>query len=162
MNYRIIFIIVTCLITLRVEGATVRVTAVENGRTLVVERHGKTEKVTLAGVAITDDAAARTLLEWTLVSRWVSLEQVEGGQLVYRSPDALFVNRELVTRGFARATLPGIEAESHVAVTYLGTLNLPGVRPQPPSVRNEPAKRSGSAPSHRPPASRLSRPRGRR
>ncbi|HEX8620268.1 MAG TPA: hypothetical protein VF911_21995 [Thermoanaerobaculia bacterium] len=162
MNYRIIFILVTCFMTLRAEGATVRVARVENGRTLVVERHGKLETVTLAGVTITDDAAARAMLEWTLGSRWVSLEEAAGGQLVYRSPDALFVNRELVTRGFARATLPGIEEESHVAVTYLGTLNLPGPRPQPPAVRNAPATRNGSAPNRRPPAPRLSRrrPRG--
>lgn len=159
MSYRNILLIVTFFFALRAEGAMVRVAAVENGRTLVVERNGNRERVTLAGVAITDDASARTLLEWTLVSRWVMLEESSGGQLVYRSPDALFVNRELVARGFARATLPGIEAESHVPVTYLGTLDLPAPSP---AVRSAPAAQSGSAPSSRRSASRSRQSRRRR
>ncbi|HYK02044.1 MAG TPA: hypothetical protein VE974_09820 [Thermoanaerobaculia bacterium] len=158
MNTRHILLLLTLFIALRAEGATVRVTAVENGRTLVVERHGKSERVTLAGVAVTDDASARTMLEWTLVSRWVSLEQTSGGHFVYRSPDALFINRELVLRGFARATLSGIEPVSHVPVTYLGTLDLPAPTP---AVRNASGSRTGSAPSSRRSTSRSRRP-GRR
>jgi hypothetical protein len=157
MNYRHILLIVTLFIALRAEGAMVRVTAVENGRTLVVERNGKTERVTLAGVTITDETSARTMLEWTLTSRWVSLEETAGGQLVYRSPDALFVNRELVLRGFARATLPGIEPTSHVPVTYLGTLDLPGTRPAP-AVKSATAAKTGNAPTSRRSASRSRRP----
>ena len=157
MNYRHILLIVTLFLALRAEGAMVRVTGVENARTLIVERNGKPERVTLAGVAITDDASARALLEWTLVSRWVSLEETSGGQLVYRSPDALCVNRELVLRGFARATLPGIEPVSHVPVTYLGTLNPPSRAPAP-AVRSATAKQSGSAPSSRRSTSRSRRP----
>jgi hypothetical protein len=158
MNIRHILLILTLFIALRAEGAMVRVTAVENSRTLVVDRNGKAERVTLAGVAITDDASARALLEWTLVSRWVSLEETSGGHFVYRSPDALFVNRELVLRRFARATLPDIEPVSHVAVTYLGTLDLPAPAP---AVRTAPARRTDNAPSSRRSTSRSRRP-GRR
>ncbi len=161
MNYRHIVLIVTFFFALRLEGAMVRVTGVEDARTLVVERNGKPERVTLAGVAITDDASARALLEWTLVSRWVSLEEASGGHFVYRSPDALFVNRELVLRGFARATLPGIEPVSHVPVTYLGTLNPPAPS-RAPAVRSAAGSRSGSAPSSRPSTSRSRPPRRRR
>lgn len=159
MNSKTILLILTLFIALRAEGAMVRVTAVENGRTLLVERNGKPESVTLAGVAITDDASARTMLEWTLVSRWVSLEEASGGHFVYRSPDALFVNRELVLRRFARATLPGIEPVSHVPVTYLGTLDLPAPSP---AVRTAPARKSYSAPSSRRSTSRSRQPRRQR
>lgn len=158
MNPKSTLLILTLFIALRAEGAMVRVTAVENGRTLLVERNGKPERVTLAGVAITDEASARTMLEWTLVSRWVSLEETSGGHFVYRSPDALFANRELVLRRFARATLPGIEPVSHVPVTYLGTLDLPAPSP---AVRNASGSQTGTAPSSRRSASRSRRP-GRR
>lgn len=137
-----------CVIALRAEAAMVRVQQVIDGRTLIVERSGKAETITLAGIDVVDDNSARTLLEWTLVARWVSLESVEGGHLVYRSPDALFVNRELVTRGFARATLPDIEPPRTVPVTYLGTLDLPGTRPAA-VARTAPSARSGNAPTNR-------------
>jgi hypothetical protein len=155
MNYRTILLIVVFFFALRAEGGMVRVVGVEDARTLLVERNGKPERLTLAGIIISDEASARTLLEWTLLSRWVSLEAASGGQLVYRSPDALFVNRELVVRGFARATLPEIEPISHVPVTYLGTLNLPTPKP---AVRSAPAARTGTAPSPRRSASRSRRP----
>lgn len=158
MKIKTILLGIVCAIALRADAAMVRVQQVLDGRTLVVERNGKAERVTLAGIAITDDAAARSLLEWTLVARWVSLETVEGGQLVYRSPDALFVNRELVTRGFARATLPDIEPPRTVPVTYLGTLDLPGTRPAA-AARSAPAVRSDSAPSRRRQASPKPSPR---
>jgi hypothetical protein len=161
MNTRHILLIVTLFIALRAEGAMVRVTAVENARTLVVERNGKAERLTLAGVAITDEASARAMLEWTLVSRWVSLEEASGGYFVYRSPDALFVNRELVLRSFARATLPGIEPVSHVPVTYLGTLDLPSPS-RLPAVRTAPAGKSDTAPRSRRSTSRSRQPARRR
>jgi hypothetical protein len=160
MTIRHILLILTLFIALRAEGAMVRVTAIENSRTLIVERNGKPERVTLAGVAITDDPSARALLEWTLVSRWVSLEEMAGGHFVYRSPDALFVNRELVLRRFARATLPGIEPVSHVPVTYLGTLDLPAPSPAP-TVKSASGSRTDNAPSVRRSTSRSRRP-GRR
>lgn len=140
----------------------VRVTGVANAREVVIERNGKPETIPLAGVEVVDDTASRAMLQWTLVGAWVSLEKAEGGYLLYRSPDALFVNRELVTRGFARATLPEISPQQHVVVTYLGTIN-PAPRtaalPKAPK-RTAPARGTGSGKSPRPPKPRS--PRGRR
>jgi hypothetical protein len=128
MNQRIFCFLISLCAVVRLEASMVRVLDVLDGQTLVVERRGVAETVKLAGIAITDDDGARALMTWTLVSSWVMLdEQPEGGHFVYRSPDALFVNRELVSRGFAHATLPSIEPTQHVIVTYLGTSIDPGV-----------------------------------
>ena len=97
---------------LRAEAAMVRVVAIENGRTITVERNGARESVRLAGVEVSDDARARDLLRWTIGNAWVMVEPAGNGDyLVYRSPDALFLNRELVLRGYARATLANIAPE---------------------------------------------------
>jgi hypothetical protein len=149
MNIKNILLGFVCVIALRADAAMVRVQQVVDGRTLIVEHKGNAETITLAGIDIVDDKSARTLLEWTLVARWISLESVEGGHLAYRSPDALFVNRELVTRGFARATLPDIEPPRTVPVTYLGTLDLPGPRPTTTAARTAPSARSDNAPTTR-------------
>jgi hypothetical protein len=162
MKNRIILLVVILVAALRAEGAMVRLAGIENGKTLIVEREGKRERVVLAGVAILDDAHARTMLEWTIGTSWLSVEQTPDGVFLYRSPDALFLNRELVARGFARATLPELEPRSHVAVTYLGTLELPEAREAKPQVRNAPASRNGSATRRRPPASPSPRRRPRR
>lgn len=128
MNLRILFLSLL-LIAVRLDAGMVRVMDVKDGRTIVVERAGKLVNIELAGIELTDGASARTLLQWTLAAQWVMVEeQPNGGAFVYRSPDALFVNRELVARGFARATLAAIEPQQHVAVTYLGTLRGLGVR----------------------------------
>ncbi|HEV7765473.1 MAG TPA: hypothetical protein VGQ76_10760 [Thermoanaerobaculia bacterium] len=124
MNLRITFLFIFLSIALRLDAGMVRVHSVIDGQTLVVERGGIASTVQLAGLTITDDDGARALMEWTLVNAWVMLdEQPGGGHFLYRSPDALFVNRELVMRGFARATLPSIEPTQHVVVTFLGTTN---------------------------------------
>jgi hypothetical protein len=153
MNLRIALFILSLCIATSAQAAMVRVVAVEDGGTLIVERGGHAsepmrERIQLAGVTILDEPAARALLQWTLVSTnaWVLLEpQPGGGHLVYRSPDALFLNRELVLRGYARATLPGIEPVSHVPVTYLGTYN-PLSMPAAPArgLRSGPATDTGS------------------
>ncbi|HEY0156231.1 MAG TPA: hypothetical protein VGF28_02975 [Thermoanaerobaculia bacterium] len=132
--------VLLCALALRAEGEMVRVTGVADGRTLLAGER----RIALAGVTITDEGSARTLLEWTVVSRWVLVEAAPGGHLVYRSPDALFVNRELVLRGFAKATLPQIEPASTLIVTYLGTLNPSSPAPPPPAVRTTPADGNGS------------------
>ena len=123
MRYRIILLVLSLFIARNAEAAMVRVTGVANGRTIVVERNGKSETIALAGVAVLDETSARALLQWTLTGAWVSLEPKAGGYFVYRSPDAMFVNRELVTRGFARATHPDVPSHHHVVITYLGTLH---------------------------------------
>jgi len=155
MINRIFISLITLLVlALRIDAAMVRVIGVTDGQTLVVERGGVAVSIKLAGISITDDAGARTLMKWTIGASWVMLEeQPDGGHFVYRSPDALFINRELVARGFARATLPAIEPQSNVIVTYLGTLS--------PTARSPAASGTGSAPTPRSPA-RPSRPRRRR
>ncbi|HYI13171.1 MAG TPA: hypothetical protein VEK57_29255 [Thermoanaerobaculia bacterium] len=152
MIQRFLLTLLFLCLALRAEAAMVRVLEVVDGRTIVIDRAGSRATVTLAGIALTDEAAARTLLEWTLASTWVMLEeQPNGGAFVYRSPDALFLNRELVLRGFARATLRGVEPEQRVPVTYLGQLRPSG---PPPAVEAPaaPKRRSGSGTRRRSPA----------
>lgn len=147
------FSLLSLFLVLRAEAALVRVTSVVDAHTLIVDRAGVAETIRLAGITITDADGARTLLEWTLVYKWVMLEpQSGGGCFVYRSPDALFVNRELVTRGFATAALPAIEPQQHVVVTYLGTMRAT----KTPAARGSD---SGKTPSSRARPSRPRRPR---
>jgi hypothetical protein len=140
----------------------VRVVAVEDGRTLVIERDGAHERVRLAGVEITDEARARDLLRWTAGEAWVMLEASEGGEfLVYRSPDALMLNRELVLRGCARATLPGTGPELRAPSRYLGEWNPPASSTQskartvsePNRVSEQSPRRTRSGTSRRSPGS---------
>jgi len=122
MNVRIFLILITTLaLGLPAHGEMARVSAVIDGQTLTVESRGTARNITLAGIEVLDDHSARELMLWTLVDTWVMVERVESGAFVYRSPDALFVNRELVSRGFAKATLHGVEPESNLRVTYLGS-----------------------------------------
>jgi hypothetical protein len=162
---KIIFIITSLfLFTLRAEAAMVRVIGIENGRTITIDDRGTRVSVQLAGVVITDELRARELLRWTIGGAWVMLEDIPedipkdkgGAALVYRSPDALFINRELVLRGCARATLPGIEPENRPAVTYLGEINPEGPQrdgPQRGARSAAPAPGSGSGTRRRPRAS---------
>jgi hypothetical protein len=168
MKKQIAIIIATIVFAIRANAGMVRVIAVENANTLTVEREGVRSSVTLAGIVITDPASAKSLLEWTVPTSWVMVEATSGGALVYRSPDGLFLNRELVVRGYARATMHGIEPESRVPVTYLGTLNpsSPPLRGAAPAARARtapaPERGSGSATRRRSPASRSPRPRAAR
>jgi len=99
-----------------------RVIEVIDGKTLLVERDGTRERVRLAGIDVVNDVHAKALLEWTLANSWVMLEARGEAFDVYRSPDALFVNRELVQRGFARATRADINPKPTAMVTYLGVV----------------------------------------
>lgn len=136
----------------------VRVVSIEDGRTITVDRNGTRERIRLAGVEVTDDAQAAALLRWT-AGEWVMLEAAGNGEfLVYRSPDALFLNRELVLRGFARATLDGIAPDLRPPARYLGTYDPP--KSQPPQARvNAPKRRTSSDTSRRSPAARAPRAR---
>ncbi len=125
---KLIFILISIFV-FRVDAAMVRVVDVRDAHTLVIERNGTRESVPLAGIAIVDEQRATELLRWNVVSTWVMIEpHASGGYLVFRSPDALFVNRELVLRGYARATAYGIEPDRNLAVTYLGTIDPPSTR----------------------------------
>lgn len=148
---------VFCLFAATAQAAEmVRVTEVIDGRTIVVSP-GRT--VRLAGVEITHAVGARELLTWTLHNAWVLLEPppraVDDGKLVYRSPDAMLINRELVLRGYARATLPGIEPVNRVTMVYLGE-SMPGEKAS--SSRQTPPRVQRPSSGLRPP----SPPRGRR
>ena len=158
--HRIYVFVISLFLTAGVSAAPMlRVTAIKDARTLVVD--GAAE-VRLAGVEITNDLAARELLRWSVGTSWVMVERLQDGSaLVYRSPDALFVNRELVLRGYARATLPGIEPESFVATTYLGVVDsTPRTPPKTTATaaKSEAAPRTRSGKSPRSPGSRSSAP----
>ena|GEM_PF-1863727 len=98
---------VFCLFTLPIQAAPmVRVARVVDSRTIVLDG-GAT--VTLRGVDIppADEAMAAGYLRSILGNNWVL---VENGGDVYRSPDALYVNGQLIThayRGSARMTYLG-------------------------------------------------------
>ena len=141
------------------QARMVRVVSVDDARTLTVEHGGKREQIQLAGVEILDSQQAAQLLRWTVGSAWVLAEPHPGGGcLVYRSPDALFVNRELVVRGYARATAFGIEPESNLRVTYLGQVEAPVISP-PRGTRTHTYPRSSTPPSRKTSAAAKGSPR---
>ncbi|MGZ8730190.1 MAG: thermonuclease family protein [Thermoanaerobaculia bacterium] len=150
-----IILILGLLFVIRVDAAMVRVVDVQDGRTIIIERNGSRETVRLAGVAIVDEARAAELLRWNVVSSWVLIEpHASGGHLAFRSPDALFINRELVLRGYARATAHGIEPERNLIVTFLGVIDPPAA----PVTATRP--RTGTDTSRRPTKTRPPRTRG--
>jgi hypothetical protein len=121
-----IHLILSMTFALCANAGMVRVVGVENGRTVTIERDGTRELIQLAGVAVVDEHRAAELLRWTIGTSWVLLERhADGDWLMWRSPDALFVNRELVLRGYARATALGIEPAPTLRVTYLGEVDPP-------------------------------------
>jgi len=146
-------IILILALALSANAAMVRVVSIDNGRTITVDDHGTRTSVRLAGVTITDELHAREMLRWTIGDAWVMLEKSGDDVLVYRSPDALFINRELVVRGFARATLAGIEPEHRLDVTYLGEVN-PGPNAAPESRSGTGTRRRSPAAPTRSPAPR--------
>lgn len=154
--HRIPTIIISLMISVCATAAPLaRVQSIRDGRTLVL--HGGAE-VRLSGVEITNEVAAQDLLRWTIGTSWILVERNDDGSArVYRSPDALFVNRELVLRGYARATEPGIEPEERIQATYLGLVN-PGPRGPSSAAVSAPAKQTRSGRSGRSPASRAPRP----
>ena len=121
-----------------------RVVSVEDGQTITVERNGKRVRITLAGINVADAVGARNLLEWALADAWVMLEeQPDGAHFAWRTPDGMFVNRELVLRGFARATLVDVQPPARIHGTYLGTVDPPGVRSRvAPKERIKPDKKT--------------------
>ncbi|MDP9360088.1 MAG: hypothetical protein M3P29_01415, partial [Acidobacteriota bacterium] len=96
-----------------------RFVRVTDSRTIVVEHNGgSTEVVHLVNVDIPpeDELAAREYIEQTLTGAFV---YVENGK-VYRSPDALFINRELAYGAYSAPSLK---------MRVLGEVN-PGPRAQ--------------------------------
>jgi hypothetical protein len=129
MTHRIIVLIVFLLVSRCIDARMLRVVSVEDGQTIVVERNGAEIAVRLAGIVIDDAVGARSLLEWSLADAWVLLEEQPGGaQLVWRTPDGMFINRELVLRGYAHATLPAVQPPAPVVGTYLGVVDPAGTQ----------------------------------
>src|SRR3954465_2414245 len=95
-----------------------RFSKVIDSRTIVVERIDGSGAVHLTnvGVPAEDEQAARDYIEEKLTGSYVL---VENGN-VYRSPDALFINRELAY---------GAYASSSLKMRVFGEIN-PGPRPQ--------------------------------
>lgn len=156
--HRIFFFLVLSLAALRLEAATMaRVVRVAGSDSLVVVRDGSEVTIRLAGITVTDARRATEVLRWSTHNAWVMLEPQAGDTwFVYRTPDALFLNRELVERGCARATAPGIEATLNAAVTYLGEINPPGITTPQPRTGRDTSRRSPAKPS--PPARSRRRP----
>lgn len=147
---RFFSVVIFLVAALRAETAMVRVVAIEDGRTITIERNGARESVRLAGVEVTDDARARDLLHWTIGNAWVMVEPAGNGEvLVYRSPDALFLNRELVLRGYARATLANISPELRAPSRYLGEFQPAGPPRAKPAVKAKKPPRTGKGTSPR-------------
>ena len=78
-----------------------RVVSVQDSRTILVEFAGRRSIVVLTGVAVVaaDEASAADFLCRMLAGAWVLVEDGE----VYRSPDALYINGEMIRHAW-RAT----------------------------------------------------------
>ena len=78
-----------------------RVVAVIDSRTIVVEADGARSTVALKGVAVAaeEETAAADFLRRLVSGSWVLVEQGD----VYRSPDALYVNAEMIRRAWRTA-----------------------------------------------------------
>jgi len=114
----------------------VRVVRVAGPATIVVEHDGVSSEVRLSGIEITDPHNAFAYLTWTIGSSWV---MVEDGR-VYRSPDALLINDDLVRKGFARSTSGSLITRT--PAVYLGELD-----PEP--VPRSPRPRAKATPPSR-------------
>ncbi len=117
-----------------------RVVRITGPSTIVVVRDNVQTEVVLTGIEITDPQNAMAFLSWTLGSAWVT---VEDGQ-VYRSPDAMLINAELVKKGFARPTSAAIP-EPHNNAVYLGELDL-GVREKTRPPAKAPVRQARALP----------------
>lgn len=81
----------------------VRVIGVKDARTLIVDRAGAAGEVKLGDVVIPpgEEAAAVDFLRSKVVEHFVMVESnARGEAYVYRSPDALFINGELLRRAY--------------------------------------------------------------
>jgi|ERR1051326_2575149 hypothetical protein len=111
-----------------------RVVAVKDARTIVVDNRGVATDVTLAQVIVPphEEEAAAAYLRQSLVNSWVMIESdARGGSFVYRSPDAMFVNGALAQRVYANG--------GGVAMTYVGEVT-PGPQKATPTKKTTPAR----------------------
>ena len=117
-----------------------RFSKVIDSRTIVVERIDATEVIHLTNVDVPpqDEQAARDYIEEKLAGSYV---YVESGR-VYRSPDALFINRELSYGAYAAPSLkmrvfgqsyPGPRPQTQKAPPVRAPMRVP--RPRATHVR---------------------------
>lgn len=81
----------------------VRVIDVKDARTLIVDRAGVASDIKLGDVVIPpgEETAAIEFLRGKVVQHFVMVESnARGEAYVYRSPDALFINGELLRRAY--------------------------------------------------------------
>jgi len=97
--FSVLFLTASCLFA----APMVRVIDVKDARTLIVDRAGIAGEVRLGDVVIPpgEETTAVDFLRATLVQHYVMVESNSRGEAyVYRSPDALFINGELLRRAY--------------------------------------------------------------
>jgi hypothetical protein len=97
--FSVLFLSASCLFA----APMVRVIDVKDARTLIVDRAGVAGEVRLGDVVIPsgEETTAIDFLRTTLVQHYVMVESnARGEAYVYRSPDALFINGELLRRAY--------------------------------------------------------------
>lgn len=129
--FRLTISIVMTLCVFPVFGAGMaRVVDVVDGHTVVVEENRARATVHLAGVAVPpdEDVAAAQYLRRTMSSGWVLIERDSrsGEAWLYRSPDGLFINGELMRAAYR---------DGGTRMIYLGESN-PGPRRESASPRS--------------------------
>ncbi|HEX7191590.1 MAG TPA: hypothetical protein VF381_08450 [Thermoanaerobaculia bacterium] len=98
-----VFSILVLSATTLTAASMVRVIGVKDARTLIVERAGTVVEVKLGDVVIPpgEETAAIEFLRTKVVEHYVMVESgAHGEAYVYRSPDALFINGELLRRAY--------------------------------------------------------------
>ena len=125
----------------------VRVVDVKDARTLIVDRGGVRVEVRLGDVIIPagEDAAAIEFLRTKVVEHYVMLEGgAHGDAYVYRSPDALFINGELLRRAYltqgTKMTIVG-ESSPGPERSARGETRPPAPAPVPPRPRRSTRRR---------------------
>lgn len=122
--------LLSSLVVLPVSAGMVRVVGVPDARTLVVDDAGRRSTIQLAGIVLSDDdaAPATQYLRNLTFGQWVL---VDGGAFVYRSPDGLYVNGEMLRHAWREPS----------RFKYLGELDL-----GPSAAKKQPARSGSPAP----------------
>ena len=122
-----------------------KVVAVRDVRTIVVDNRGVAAEIKLAQIVVppAEEGAAAAYLRDMLTGAWVMVEtDAQGLSYVYRSPDAMFVNGEIARRAYAFRSTP--------QMTYLGE-SMPGPRrAEPTAKKSAPPKRKPLPPPPKP------------
>jgi hypothetical protein len=94
----VLLFVCLCGFSLSASAAMSRVVAVTDSRTIVVEVDGVRSPVALSGVAVaaSEETAAVDFLRRIVTGAWVLVENGD----IYRSPDGLYVNGEMIRRAW--------------------------------------------------------------